>query len=365
MTYSRTSAMIAAVPSVTAMAPYALAGAAPLGVVSLAQNESAFPASPAAVAAGLAALVEANLYPDPDWADLRAAIAATHGLDPDAILCGAGSMELIGCLIRAFAGPGDEVLAPAYGYLFVATATQQAGAAYVTAHEPAMTVCVEALLAAVTPRTAIVFVCNPGNPTGTCIANDEILRLREGLPKRVLLVVDQAYGEFDAQDPAPIFALPHRSGTCVLRTFSKAYGLAGARVGWGLFPAVVAIELRKLLNPNNVPAVSQAMTAAAMRDDAYMRAVVARTAAIRDRFAGRLRDAGFAPPKSRSNFVLIPFAGSEAADSADRRLRAEGLSLRRMTGYGLSHCLRATIASAETMDRAADIIAAHGPGEVR
>ncbi|MEZ5778573.1 MAG: histidinol-phosphate transaminase [Paracoccaceae bacterium] len=350
--------MIRPVPSVAGMAAYALSDPVGPGSVSLAQNESAFPVSPLALAAGRTALEKATLYPDPDWCDLREAIAEVHGIDAAHILCGAGSMELIGSLIRAFAGPGDEVLGSRYGYLFVATACQQSGASHVQAPESDFTLSVEAILVAVTARTRIVFVCNPGNPTGTRIPNQEILRLREALSPDVLLVVDQAYGEFDGQDPAAILALAGRGDTVVLRTFSKAYGLAGARVGWGLFHEAIGKETRKLMNPNNVSGASQAMAAAAMRDQPHMREVVARTAAVRSTFAATLREAGYRIPDSHTNFVLIPFADADVARAADARLRDAGYLLRGMGGYGLSHCLRATIASAEVMGRAADILVA-------
>ena len=265
-------------------------------------------------------------------------------------------MELIGSIVRAFAGPGDEVLAPAYGYIFVVTACQQAGADYVRVTEPDYTVSADALRAAVTSRTRIVFLCNPGNPTGTRIAVDEIVKLRRDLRDDILLVVDQAYAEFDDQDPRPVFDLAEHGNTAVLRTFSKAYGLAGARVGWGLFPAAVAAETRKLLNPNNISSVGQAMAAAAMSDQTHMHTTVWQTAAIRDAFAARLREAGYAIPESRTNFVLVPFADAETAREADRRLRAAGLILRGMGGYGLGHCLRATVVEPSFMTRASDII---------
>ncbi|WP_171229393.1 histidinol-phosphate transaminase [Ruegeria sp. HKCCA4008] len=350
--------MIRPVPYVGAMAAYALADPNGAGTISLAQNESAFPASPAAVAAGQAALADLALYPDPEWAEMRAAIAEVHGLDPARILCGAGSMELIGCLIRAFAGPGDQVLGTQYGYAFVASATAQAQAEYVAAPEVDLTVSVDALLAAVTPATRIVFVCNPGNPTGTLIPNDEILRLRSDLPGDTLLVVDQAYAEFaDAtNDPAQIFALVDRGDTVITRTCSKAYGLAGARAGWGCFPSEISGEVRKLLNPNNIAIASQAAAAAAMRDQAHMRNVVARTAEIRDRFAQECRELGLSVPESHTNFVLIRFASTAQAQRADTALRAERLMMRGMDGYGLSDCLRATICAPEVMDKARDIL---------
>jgi histidinol-phosphate aminotransferase len=345
--------MIRAVPHVREMAAYALADLGGEGTVSLAQNESAFPASPVAIAAGQGVLEQMPLYPDPDWPELRAAIARVHGIAAETILCGAGSMELIGCLIRAFAGLGDRVLGTDYGYAYVASATAQVQADYVKAREVDLTVSVEDILTSVAPETKIVFVCNPGNPTGTLIPNAEVIRLRDALPADVLLVVDQAYAEFsDAQeDPAEIFALVERGDTVVMRTFSKAYGLAGARVGWGVFPPEIAGEVRKLLNPNNVSIPSQAMATAAIGDQDHMRETVEKTAAIRGRFADGCRALGLEVAPSHTNFVLIRFSSADAAQRADVALRAAGLLMRGMGGYGLADCLRATICEEAVMNR--------------
>lgn len=350
--------MIRPVPHVGAMAAYALADVGGKDTISLAQNESAFPASPAAIAAGLAAMGDLRLYPDPEWPDMRAAIAKVHGIDPARILCGAGSMELIGCLIRAYAGPGDRVLGTDYGYAFIASASAQVQADYIKAREVDLTVSADDILSAVSPSTRIVFVCNPGNPTGTLIPNSEILRLRDGLPGDVLLVVDQAYAEFSdhAHNPAEVFALADRGDTATMRTFSKAYGLAGARAGWGYFPTEIAGELRKLLNPNNISIASQAAAAAAMRDQAYMREVVARTGDIRDAFAQDCQALGLTVPESHTNFVLIRFASAAEAQRADAALRTENLLMRSMGGYGLSNCLRATICKARVMDRCLSVL---------
>ncbi|MBI1218159.1 MAG: aminotransferase class I/II-fold pyridoxal phosphate-dependent enzyme [Rhodobacteraceae bacterium] len=349
--------MIRPSPLVAALAPYALADPSDAQTISLAQNESAFSPSPAVAEVLRGAADGAELYPDPNWSALRVALAATHGLDPVHLLCGAGSMELIGALVRAFAGPGDEVLAPRYGYLYVATATALAGARYVTAPERDFHADPDALLAAMTPRTRVVFLCNPGNPTGTAIDTTAIVRLRDRLPGDILLVIDQAYGEFDGQDPGPVFALAARGDTVVLRTFSKAYGLAGARIGWGVFPPAIGGEVRKILNPNNISSAGQQMAVAALNDQPYMRGVVTETAARRDRFAAGLRTLGLPVPESRTNFVLIPFADAETAALAGRALRAAGLMMRGMGGYGLAHCLRATIGPEAAMDRARAVIA--------
>lgn len=350
--------MIKAVANVASMASYALADIGDPDAVSLAQNESAFPASPKALSAAKAVAGANALYPDPDWLDLVAAIREVHPGLPGEILCGAGSMELIGCLLRAFAGPGDSVLGTQFGYLFAATATRQAGADYICAPEPALTVSVDEVLAAVTPATRIVFVCNPGNPTGTRIPNAEIVRLRQTLPTDILLVVDQAYAEFDDQDHAPVFSLVARGDTVVTRTLSKAYGLAGARVGWGLFPPEIAAEVRKLLNPNNISLVSQAMAAAALRDQAYMRDVVRQTAERRDSVSRRLRNAGYDVPKSATNFLLVRFPDATKASEAEAALRSNGLILRGMGGYGLPDCLRATVGSAEAMEKLVETLEA-------
>lgn len=347
--------MIRPVSAVADLAAYALADL-PEGMVSLAQNESALPPSPRALGAGRAALRDAMLYPDPDWTALREAVAACHDLDPCQILCGTGSMELIDGVIRAFAGPGDAVLGTQYGNLFAATASRRAGARHDRAREVNCTVSVDAVLEALRPETRIVFLCNPGNPTGTRLHNREIQRLRDSLPEHILLVVDQAYAEFDDQDQEPVFGLVARGDTVITRTFSKAYGLAGARVGWGVFPPALAEEVRKLLNPNNVSGVSQAMARAAVLDAAHLQRAVAETAARRADFAARLRVAGYNPVPSHTNFVLLPFADAEAARRADQTLRGAGFLLRGLAGYGLEACLRATVRDGASMARVAAML---------
>lgn len=351
---------LTALPHIQAMAAYALADLGGPDTISLAQNESAFPPSPTAVAAGRQAMDQMALYPDPDWTELRRAIADVHALDPSHILCGAGSMELIGALIRAYAEPSDHVLGTDYGYAFVAAASAQVQARYVKAHEPDLTVSVNHILNAITNQTKIVFLCNPGNPTGTLIPNADILRLRADLPDHILLVIDQAYAEFcddvAKHDPAPIFDLTQHGNTVITRTLSKAYGLAGARVGWGVFPPAVACEVRKILNPNNISLPAQMAATAAVRNQAYMKQTVTKTAGLRDDFAVRLRKLGLTIPASHTNFVLIRFANEKIAQGADQALRRENLLMRGMGGYALPDCLRATICAAPVMTRAGDVL---------
>lgn len=343
---------------IEAMSAFALANFGGYDRPTLAQNESAFPPSPKAIEAGRDAVARSQLYPDPDWTLLRDAVARTYGVERDLILCGAGSMELIACTIAAFAGPGADVLATSYAYNFAASAAARVGAAYVKAAERGFEVSIDAILAALTPATRIVFVCNPGNPTGTRIKNAELLRLRAALPGDVLLMIDQAYGEFDDQDPQAIFALAGRGDTVVLRSLSKAYGLAGARIGWGLFAPRIAAEVRKMQNSNQVSTVSLAMGVAAVEDQAYTRAIVTRTSDIRDRFAQGLRAAGYEVPESRTNFVLVRFADAAAATVADNALRGADIIVRGLSGYGLVDCLRITVGPQDVMDRTLRILTA-------
>ncbi|MEQ9261066.1 MAG: histidinol-phosphate transaminase [Roseovarius sp.] len=347
--------MIRAEPHIAVMSPYAVARFdRPEGkpLLSLSQNESLRPPSPRALDAAAAVLASGALYPDPDWCALRAALAEHHRLEAGQILCGNGSLELIGVLARVFSGPGRAVLAPRHAYPFFRTAAGLAGARFDTAEERDATVCVDCLLEAVRAETALVFVANPGNPTGTRIPLAEIRRLRAGLRPDILLVVDEAYGEFTEEAGARAFDMVAAGDTVVLRTFSKAYGMAGFRVGWGLFPLALAAEMRKAMNPNNVAAASQAAAVAALADEAYMRETCARTADLRERGAAALREAGFSVAPSHTNFLLIDMESPEAAQAADAALRAEGVFLRMQAGASLPGCLRMTIAPWEAIAQA-------------
>ncbi|WP_299628706.1 histidinol-phosphate transaminase [uncultured Tateyamaria sp.] len=340
---------------IATMAPYALAQMAPppgKALVSLAQNESLRPPSPLVIKAAAEALADGAAYPDPDWTALRHALADLHGIAADQILCGNGSLDLIGCLMRVYAGPQRSVLMPAHSYPFFRTASEMAGAAVVTAPEQEETVCVDTLLAAVAPETSLVCVANPGNPTGTRIPKSELLRLRAGLRDDVLLIIDEAYGEYCDDDKTRCWDMVEDGGCVVLRTFSKAYGMAGFRVGWGLFPAAVAAQLRKVMNPNNVPHASQVAAAAALGDQAYMRETCQITGTLRDAAHGTLQRAGFDVVPSHTNFLLIRFDSAELAQEVEAALIAEGIFLRRQQGAGLPHALRMTMGP-ETATRAA------------
>mgnify|MGYP001826861787 CR=1 FL=1 len=344
---------------IAAMSPYALAAIEPpVGkpLISLSQNESLRSPSPRALEAAARTLWDGALYPDPDWTALRASLAEIHDIDVSGILCGTGSLDLIGSIARVYAGPDRAVLAPTHAYPFFRTATQMANARFDTADETDAVVNVDALLAAVKTDTGLVFVANPGNPTGTRISRSELLRLRSGLRQDILLVIDEAYGEFSDHFGERCFDMVAEENVVVLRTFSKAYGMAGFRVGWGLFPTVIAAELRKVLNPNNVAAASQAAAVAALSDQSYMRVTCDLTVALREKATDDLRAAGFQVLPSYTNFVLLDLGSEEQASSIDAALRAKGVFLRRQGGAGLPHMLRMTIGPRDAMDTAVSLM---------
>ncbi|MGD1870892.1 MAG: pyridoxal phosphate-dependent aminotransferase [Neomegalonema sp.] len=351
--------MIEALSHIRQMSPYALSKMNPpdgVELISLSQNESLRPPSPEVPHAVAAAAAGASLYPDAEWTDLRAELASTHGVASDDILCASGSLDLIGCIARVYAGAPAAVLAPVHSYPFFRTASQMVGARFDTAEEIEATVSVDHLLAAVRPDTRLVFVANPGNPTGTRVSKAELLSLRAGLPDTVLLVIDEAYGEFADHLGESCFDMVGSGGVVVLRTFSKAYGLAGMRVGWGVFPAAVAREMRKVMNPNSVSGVAQAAALAALKDRSYMLETCRLTDRLRETSAEALAAAGFQVVPSFTNFILIAFSDPTAAANADRFLRRHGVYLRSQTGASLPHALRMTIADAQKLDVAIDLL---------
>ena len=345
--------MIEPTPIVAKMQAFPLADmSAPAGkrVIRLAQNESAFPPSPRAVAAAQDALIDPTAYPDPGWSALRQAIGQAYSVDPELILCSAGSMDVIAALIQAFVGPGDRVLSTAHGYGYFKTAALFAGAEYDSVPEPGLVVSVDLLLEAVQPTTRIVAVANPGNPTGTRISRTELLRLRDGLPDDVILLIDEAYAEFTDPLGEQMFDLVDRGNTVVTRSFSKAYALAGQRIGWGLFPSELGVHARKLLTPGGVTHASLAAAQAAVKDQDYLAWLVRATAAIRESFADGLARIDLAPLPSHTNFVLVPFDSVEAAESARLAMQEEAIIVRPMGAYALPDCLRITIDASEDMD---------------
>ena len=303
-------------PHIHSMAPYALADLrAPKGrhMISLSQNESLRPPSPKVSEAVLNSLSKGMLYPDPVWTELRQALALTHNVSSGHILCGNGSLTLITALAHVFAGPERSVLAPVHAYPYFRTAAETAGARFDTALEHNATASVSAMLDAVLPDTGMVCVANPGNPTGTRIPKADLLQFRQELRSDILLVIDEAYGEFADHLGERCFDMVEGGNTVVLRTFSKAYGMAGYRVGWGLFPEPIGREIHKVLTPNNVAYPTQVAALAALEDHDYMLETCTMTTAIREQVAADLQAAGFKVFPSFTNFILMDCRKAEIA----------------------------------------------------
>jgi histidinol-phosphate aminotransferase len=329
--------------------------------IRLASNESALGPSPKALAAYQALAGEIHRYPDGGAVELRAAIGRHHGLDPERIVCGAGSDELIALLLRAYAGVADEVLYSRHGFLMYPIGARAVGATPVAVPERDLTADVDGFLARVTDKTRLVFIANPNNPTGTYLSADEVARLHAGLPRHVVLAIDAAYAEFvNRNDYEPGIALVNRAENVVmLRTFSKIYALAGLRLGWAYCPPAIADVLNRIRGPFNVSLAAQAAGVAAIEDVGAL----ARARAHNERWlpwlSERLAALGLKLTPSVGNFVLPRFPDDPRhnADAALRFLQARGILVRQMGGYGLPQHLRITIGTGEEMEAVAAALA--------
>jgi histidinol-phosphate aminotransferase len=319
------------------------------GLVELGSNENAHGPSPRARQAILDALADIYRYPDPLGGDLKRALAARHGIDTARILLGNGSHELLMQLGQVFAGPGIDVVASRYGFAVYALAAQAAGAnlrlaepyprdaAMPRGHDP------EALLAAITPQTQLLFFANPNNPTGTWFPTADLARLLERVPGHVLVVVDEAYIEFaDApglESALPL--LPRYDNLVVLRTFSKAYGLAGLRIGYAVAHPELLAVVERVRESFNVNSLGLAAAEAALADEEHLAWVVARNAEERAWLRANLEARGLFVHPSQTNFLLAEFG--PRTDEIEAALTARGVVLRPMRGYGLGECLRITV----------------------
>jgi histidinol-phosphate aminotransferase len=335
-------------PGIMELSPYVPGESDVPGVakpIKLSSNETPFGPSPKAVAAYKAAAEHLDRYPDGAATALRQAIARKYGLDPDRIVCGAGSDELINLLAHAYIGPGDEAVHSAHGFLVYKIATQSNGGNAVAVPERNYRADVDAMLERVTPRTKVVFLANPNNPTGTYLPHDEVRRLHRGLPNHTLLVLDAAYGEYVRRNDyeAGFELVATTQNTVMLRTFSKVYGLAALRLGWAYCPAAVAEVLNRVRGPFNVSGPAIAAGVAAMEDTGHVETAVVHNERWLAWVTAEIGKLGLQVTPSIGNFVLIHFPSEKGAASADEHLKGRGIILRRVAAYGLPNCLRMTI----------------------
>ncbi|MBU6298038.1 MAG: histidinol-phosphate transaminase [Alphaproteobacteria bacterium] len=344
-------------PGVLDIAPYVGGRAAVSGVadsIKLSSNESALGPSLKARQAYAEAVGSMPIYPEGSAQMLREAIGETHGLDPARIVCGNGSNELLSLLADAYLRPGDEVLFTEYAFIVYRLAALANCSTPVAAPEKDFRADVDALLARVTPKTRLVYLANPNNPTGTYLTPGEVRRLHAGLSADTLLVIDVAYAEYVRRDDYEngMDMAARLPNVVVTRTFSKVYALAGLRVGWAYCPPPVADVLHRIRDPFNVSVPAQCAAAAALKDREHVRRSVEHNERWRAWTTDAVRAAGLAVGDSVGNFILIRFPhmpGRTAAD-ADRFLCERGLVLRGVANYGLADCLRLTIGP-ETANR--------------
>ena len=317
----------------------------------LSSNESPLGPSPQAIAAFKSAAEGLELYPDGTARRLREAIAARYGLDPARIICGCGSDDLLNLIAHAYVGPGDEAVISAHGFLVYKIAVEAAGGTPVAVPERDLTANVDAILAGITPRTRIVFIANPNNPTGTYVPFADIKRLQAALPADVLLVLDAAYAEYVRRNDysSGLELVSECDNVVMTRTFSKIYGLGSLRLGWMYAPAHVCDAVNRIRGPFNVngPAIEAGI--AAVRDGAH----VERSIAHNEHWLGWLTHAiaglGLEVTPSVGNFVLLSFPESlgKTAAEADAFLSSHGLILRQVKAYGLPRSLRLTVGTEE------------------
>lgn len=315
-------------------------------VIKLSSNENPWGPSPKATKAYAELANELNRYPDGGHGALRAAISEVTGFAENELICGSGSDELLGLTVHAYAGAGDEVLFTEHGFLMYRIYTLGNGATPVTAPESNLTADIDALLKAVTPKTKIVFLANPNNPTGTVIPFSEVKRLRDGLREDIVLGLDAAYAEYlEHADYDAGHSLVNDTNTIVFHTFSKIYGLPGLRLGWAHGPAHIVDVLNRVRSPFNVNSPALAAGIAAIRDQAYVKQMRDKNRAEQARVSDAIRAYGYNVVPSVTNFILVHFGNDAAA--VNQHLMSRGLIVREVGNYGLPEFLRISIGTEE------------------
>ncbi|KUJ73414.1 histidinol-phosphate aminotransferase [Ruegeria marisrubri] len=331
-------------------------------VIKLSSNENPFGPSPKAIEAVRDSATTLHRYPSTDHYSLRAAIGEVHGLDPERIICGVGSDEVLQFVVQAYAGVGDEVIHTEHGFSMYPILARMAGAVPVQVPERERVVDVDAILAACTDKTRVVFLTNPGNPTSTMIPESEVARLADNLPPQVILVLDGAYTEYVGGFDGGVSVVDARSNVIMTRTFSKIYGLGGMRVGWGYGPKEIIDVLNRIRQPFNLSTTALAAAEAAVRDREYVEFCRTENARLRVWLADELAKIGVPSDPSCTNFILARFADQQEAEACDAYLQQHGLIVRRVAGYGLPNALRITVGDEEGCRRVAATITAFKGG---
>lgn len=330
-------------------------------MIRLMANEGALGPSQKAIEAYKAGAGEIHRYPESGSGTLTAALAKHYGLKPELLLVGNGSDELIELICHCFAGPGDEVIHTQFAFVMFKTSARVAGATPVEAPDDGVTASVDAILARVTPKTKIVFLANPNNPTGTYLPHTEVERLWKALPKHVVLVLDAAYAEYvERNDYSPGIEIVERSSNVImLRTFSKMFALAGLRLGWGYgAPAIVDI-INRVHGVFNVNAAAQAAGVAALEDVPFQDRAKTHNRVWVPRALEKLSALGLKPMPTVANFILVevPPGLGKTAEQILGFCAERGIFMREMRTYGLGDSFRFSIGTDEEMQVLFDTLA--------
>lgn len=325
-------------------------------VLKLSSNENPFGPSPKAKEAFARAVHDLHLYPSTDHASLRAAIGEVWDVDPDRVMCGVGSDELLHLIAQAYVGPGDEVIYTEHGFALYQIVALAAGATPVEVPERNRVVDVDAILNACTDKTRLVYIALPSNPTGTMIAAADVARLAAGLPPQAMLVLDGAYAEFVPGYDGGRALVEARTNVIMTRTFSKIYGLGGLRIGWGYAPQEVVDVITRIRGPFNLSNAALAAAEAAVRDRDFTAYCQDQNTKWRDWLAHALAEVGVPSDTSTANFILARFGSEAEATACDKALQADGIIVRHPKSYGFPDCLRITVGDEAGCKRVAHVI---------
>lgn len=345
-------------PGILDIAPYVPGKSGATGAIKLSSNESPLGASPKAIEAYRAAAEHLEIYPEGSSRILREALGEVHGVDPERIVCGNGSDDILHLLAQTYLGEGDDAVMSRYGFSIYPIVTQAAGARIIMAEETDYTADVDAILASVTERTKIIWLANPNNPTGTYLSMAEMRRLHAGLRPDILLVIDCAYAEYATADDYSVGLdlVAEADNVVVVRTFSKM-GLAAVRIGWMVGPEHVVDALNRIRGPFNVNLPAQLAGAAATRDVAFTEKLKTYNAQWRDWLTAELNSNYMQVMPSQANFVMVLFPDAHHASAAFEALLERGLVVREIgNSYGIANALRISIGPEQAMRGVAGIL---------
>ncbi len=347
--------IIKARENVMTIAPYVGGDVTPNGMtrrIVLASNESPLGPSPLVVDFFKNFSLPLASYPSGSASALKEALAALYHVDLSHVICGNGSEDIIHLICRAFVGEGDDVVIPQYGFLVYPIATKASGAHCVFVPQIGLRSDVDAIVNAMTSRTKVVFLDNPGNPLGCLMQREDVMRLHQNLPESVLLVLDEAYAEYvtDPEFESGLSLFKRTPNVIVLRTFSKAYGLASLRIGWAHAAPHLLDPLNRIRQPFNVNSIAQAVGCIALQDQQWIEKAREHNHIWRSWTKRKLETAGFKVNPSYGNFLLFDCGSMDKAQQLYSDLGERGITLRPVGGYGLHQHLRVSVGKDTEME---------------